>query len=139
MNDSGRPIDAFFYGLFMDPVVLEKLGVAGIDARPAYVNDYALRIGNKATLIPSPGDRAFGVVYSMTRSDVDHLYAGPGLEAYRAEQMEVTTLNGNRIDAVCYNLSEAPAAHERNAEYADQLRVALAAWEFPADYIDGIR
>lgn len=131
-------VEGFFYGLFMDQTVLRSLGVTGLDPRRAYADDYALRIGNKATLVPSPGDRAYGVIYSMTEDDVSRLYAGPGLEAYQAEAMRVTTLDGDLVEAVCYNLSVAPAPHERNAEYAGKLRAALGVWKFPTDYVDSI-
>ena len=52
---SDRRIDTFFYGLFMDIDILREGGVAPINPRRAYVEDLALRIGRRATLVPSAG------------------------------------------------------------------------------------
>jgi hypothetical protein len=48
-----RRIDGFFYGLFMDVDVLRNSGVAPADPRHAHVDHFALRIGERATLVPS--------------------------------------------------------------------------------------
>ena len=81
---SDRRIDAFFYGLFMDLGVLREGGVAPINPRRAYVNDFALRIGQRATLLPSAGARAYGMLFALTHAELDRLYAAPGLDAYSA-------------------------------------------------------
>src|SRR5437762_5471904 len=60
---SDRRIDAFFYGLFMDIDILREADVAPINPRRAYVDDFALRIGQRATLLPSAGGRAYGVLF----------------------------------------------------------------------------
>src|ERR1700740_1431181 len=45
-NMSERRVDGFLYGLFMDVAVLGKSGVIPVNPRRAYVNAFALRIGN---------------------------------------------------------------------------------------------
>jgi hypothetical protein len=135
---SDRRHDAFFYGLFMDEAVLAENGVMGANPRLAYAEGFAVRIGNRATLVPSASDRAYGVVFSMTQDDLERLYGGPGLEAYRPEPITVRALEGDTLTAICYNLAEPPAPHERNAEYAARLRRVLHACGFPKHYIDGI-
>jgi len=60
---SDRRIDAFFYGLFMDIDILREADVAPVNPRRAYVDDFALRIGQRATLLPSTGGRAYGVAH----------------------------------------------------------------------------
>ena len=82
---SDRRIDAFFYGLFMDLDILREGGVAPINPRRAYVDDFALRIGQRATLLPSAGARAYGMLFALTHAELDRLYAAPGLEQYRPE------------------------------------------------------
>ena len=56
---SERRIEAFFYGLYMDLDVFREAGVAPLAPRKAYVDGFALRIGRRATLLPSSGARAY--------------------------------------------------------------------------------
>jgi hypothetical protein len=77
---STRPVDAFFYGLFMDVDLLRATGVTPRNPRRAYVDDFALHIGKRATLSPSAGGRAYGMLIGLTHAELERLYAGPGLE-----------------------------------------------------------
>ena len=72
---SERRIDAFFYGLFMDSEVLGKSGVEVVNPRRGYVQDFALFIGNRATLIAMPQQRSYGMVLSsvVLRSQLHYL------------------------------------------------------------------
>lgn len=133
-----RRIDGFFYGLFMDSDILRRSGVAAMSPRRAYVDAYALRIGLRATLVPSPGARAYGMVFALTHDELDTLYTAPGLEHYRPEAVIAQTLEGEALPALCYNLREAPGPDEANAEYASRLRAALSSLDFPPDYIESI-
>ncbi len=85
IEPSERHIDAFFYGLFMDESILRQSGVAPVNPRRAYVDNFALRIGQRATLVPQPGARAFGTLLALTHANLHGLYSAPGLEHYRAE------------------------------------------------------
>ena len=134
-----RRIDAFFYGLFMDEAVLRQSGVAPVNARRAYVSDFALRIGRRATLLHSAGAKSFGMLVALTHAELDALYNAPGLEQYRPEAIVAQTLDGSLVPALCYNLREAPAPNESNAEYAERLRGVLSALGFPREYIESVR
>jgi hypothetical protein len=68
-----RQIDGFFYGLFMDVQVLHKAGTKPSNFHRAYVDDFALRIGQRATLVPSPGSRAHGMLISLTHAEIEGL------------------------------------------------------------------
>jgi hypothetical protein len=135
---TGRRIIVFFYGLFMDMDVLADNGVTPVDPRPGYVEDFALRIGQRATLIPAQGARAYGMLVGMTRAELERLYSGPGLESYRPEAVLVRTLSGESAAALCYNLLQAPSPAERNPEYAQRLQRVLRKLDFPPDYIESI-
>lgn len=111
---SDRRIDAFFYGLFMDIAILRESGVAPINPRRAFVDDFAIRIGQRATLLPSVGGRAYGMLFALTHSELERLYTAPGLEQYRPEAVLAQPLEGTPGPALCYNLREAPHPHERN-------------------------
>jgi hypothetical protein len=135
---SDRRIDGFFYGLFMDHEILRETGVEPINPRRAYVGDFALRIGRRATLIPSPGARAYGMLFALKHSELDRLYAAPGLEQYRPEAILAQPLEGTPTPALCYNLREAPPPHERNSEYAARLQRVLTILDFPAEYVASV-
>lgn len=132
---SERTIDAFFYGLFMDREILREAGVVPTDPRRAYVEGFALRIGRRATLLPSSGARAYGMLFALTHAELGRLYAAPGLEQYRPEAVLARPLAGAPVPALCYNLCEAPRPDERNPEYAARLQRALRELDFPADYV----
>jgi len=134
-----RQIDGFFYGLFMDAEVLRKAGTQPSNFRRAYVADFALRIGQRATLVPSPGARAYGMLISLTHADLDRLYGASGLEAYRPEAVVAHPFEGGAIPALCYNLVQAPEPHERNPEYAMRLRSVLENLGFPVEYVESVK
>jgi hypothetical protein len=133
-----RRVEAFFYGLFMDVDVLRGSDVVPSNPRRAYVDDFALRIGKRATLIPSPGHRAYGMLMALTHAELERLYAGPGLTEYRAEAVLARPLDGEFTAALCYNLREPPPSAERNADYASRLQRVLTRLDFPPEYIAAI-
>jgi hypothetical protein len=133
-----RSIDVFFYGLFMDSDVLHECQVAAANPRRACVDGYGLRIGRRATLVPAPEERAYGMVFALTHDELDRLYSGPGLEPYRPEAVHARLLEGGAVPALCYNLREAPGPDETNAEYAARLREVLGRLGFPPEYVASI-
>jgi hypothetical protein len=135
---SDRRIDAFFYGLFMDGELLRKAGVEPTNPRRAYVDGFALRIGQRATLVPSAGDRAYGMLFALTHRELVRLYAARGLEQYHSEAVLAQPLVGTPLPALCYNLREAPQPHERNSEYAVQLQRVLRELDFPDEYVASV-
>ncbi len=133
-----RHIDGFFYGLFMDSDILSENQIVPERPRRAYVDDYALCIGQKATLVPRDGARAYGMIFALSYAELAKLYAAPGLEQYQPEAVIAHVMRGQAIPALCYNLCQAPGPDEANAEYATRLRAALGKLEFPADYIASV-
>jgi hypothetical protein len=61
-----RPIDVFFYGLFMDEDLLSAKGIIALNPRRATVDGFGLRIGARATLVPAAGERSYGTVVGLT-------------------------------------------------------------------------
>lgn len=135
---SARQVDAFFYGLFMDVEVLRQSGAKPANPRRAYVAEFALRVGQRATLIPSPGARAYGMLIALTHAELERLYTAPGLEHYRPEAVLAQPIEGIAVPALCYNLLQAPEAHERNPDYALRLKSVLTKLGFPEDYVASI-
>jgi hypothetical protein len=131
-------IDAFFYGLYMDDAVLAGMGVTPRSRRKASASGFALRIGKRATLVRAPGSVAWGMVYAVTAEELGKLYGGPGLEAYRPEEIEVALENRAIIPVRVYNLPQPPSPDERNPDYAAKLKAAMTRLGFPAEYVTRI-
>jgi hypothetical protein len=130
-----RPISVFFYGLFMDYDVLRAAGVQPSPLRVARLPDYALKIGDRATLLPMPGHTAYGVLTTLRHPELARLYAGPGLDGYRPEAVLVHPAAGPPGPALCFNLVVDPQPHERNPEYAEKLRALAVRLDLPRDYV----
>src|SRR5215475_12033456 len=134
-----RKIDVFFYGLFMDEDLLQSKGVTPTNLRLASVSGFQLRIGDRATLVPDPSGRVFGLVASLSHVDVEQLYSESSVSAYRPEAVLVHLFNGEILAALCFNLPDPPSAEERNADYASKLRSLAERLDFPAEYVASIQ
>ena len=130
-----RRADVFFYGLFMDEELLHAKGVKPEGAEHAAVDGFALRIGQRAALVPTPGGRVHGLVFSLTLSELDRLYSEPSVQAYRPQAVLAQLASGGVIAALCYNLPQPPSPTERNPEYAAKLRALAQKIGLPAEYV----
>ena len=134
-----RKIDVFFYGLFMDEELLRSKGVTPANLRPASVAGFQLRIGDRATLAPSPAGHVYGLIASLSHTDLERLYSEPSVSAYQPEAVLAALSNGEILPALCFNLPEPPSAGERNTDYASKLRSLAERLNFPADYVASIQ
>lgn len=134
-----RRIEVFFYGLFMDVDLLRTKGVYPTNIRPASVPGFALRIGQRATLLRNPNGLAHGILVELTHAEIDQLYAEPTVQAYRPEAVLCELNDGSRIPALCFNLIEPPRPEEANSEYAAKLRGLATRLGLPSDYVNDIR
>lgn len=134
-NESGKPIDVFFYGLFMDEALLKEKGAHPQNRRLAAVENFKLMIGERATLVPSSGQTVHGLLFSLTQAEINSLYAEPSVSEYRPEPVVARLRNGEAIPALCYNLPEAPAATERNPQYAARLKELAGRIGLPPEYV----
>jgi hypothetical protein len=131
-----RRVDVFFYGLFMDEDLLRAKGLRPERIERAVVDGFALRIGQRAALVPEPGRQVHGLLMSLTLSELERLYADPGVRAYQPEAVLAQLAHGGAIAALCYNLPTPPAADEPNTEYVVKLRAVAAKAGLPAGYIE---
>lgn len=134
-----RSIDVFFYGLFMDEGLLREKGINPRNRRVAFVADFSLVIGARASLVPSPGQTVHGVVFSLTHKEVDALYSESSVGAYRPEAVSAHLAGGHVIPALCFNLPVSPAIEERNPQYASKLRELAERIGLPSSYVSTIR
>ena len=130
--------EVFFYGLYMDPDVLRANGVEPGVARRAHVDGFALRIGKRATLVPCASGCVHGMVYTLASGELRALYSMADLEAYQPEGVLAWIDDEAPRPALCFRLAQAPAAHERNDDYARQLQAVLERLGFPRDYVESM-
>ena len=131
-NSPQRLHEVFFYGLYMDPDILLQKGVEPRNPRMGKVENYKLKIGNKATLLRETGAVAHGMVYSLTHAEINSLYWGAGLDEYAAEAMRVKA-GSNDISALCCNLIVPPEENESNQEYQTKLIQVMAKLGIPQE------
>ena len=134
-----RRVDVFFYGLFMDKELLRKKGFAPTHERVASVQGFALRIGQRATLVPSANHVAYGVVMSLSHDAIEALYSETTVRVYRPEAVLARFPEGAFAPALCFNLPLPPGPDEHNPEYAAELRALANQFGFPADYVASIQ
>lgn len=127
----------FFYGLFMDESLLASKGVMPASVATGYVENFALHIGERATLLPEPGNRAYGVLMQITEDEADSLYSDPSVADYVAESVGVHLADGTAEAALCYNLA-AEDLTGTNPEYAAKLLTLASELGLPAPYLDHI-
>jgi len=94
-----RRADVFFYGLFMDEDLLRGKGLKPEGAELAAVDGLALRIGQRAALVPSAGAQVYGVIMSLTLSELDRLYSEPSVQAYQPQAVLAQLTSGGTIES----------------------------------------
>jgi hypothetical protein len=134
-----RRLDVFFYGLFMDDALLQEKGINPGNRRMAFVEDFSLVIGARATLVPCPGQTVYGVLFLLTHTEVDELYGEASVSAYRPEALLAQLEDGSVIPALCFNLPAPPSITERNPQYASKLRELADRIGLPPSYVSSIR
>ena len=73
IKERERRVEVFFYGLFMDEKLPRGKGLEPEGGEIAAIDGFALRIGQRAALIPTPGAKVYGLVFSLTRSELDRI------------------------------------------------------------------
>jgi hypothetical protein len=104
----------------------------------ASVENFRLVIGARATLVPCEGATVHGVVFSLTRGEVDALYGEDSVSAYRPEFVTARLADGGFTRALCFNLPAPPTAGERDGQYASKLRELAARIGLPPGYVSSI-
>lgn len=133
-------MEVFFYGLFMDPSILSKNGLNPSNPRIGYLEDYALRIGNRASLIPCKHEKSYGIVMTVDKDAIDRLYAEASVADYIPEEVNIMTeSNGaGAVRATCYHLP-AEALTGTNEAYAISLYKEAKQEGFPDEYVEKIK
>ena len=131
-------VNVFFYGLFMDQALLTEKGISPSNATIGYVDGFALRIGERATLLRSAGARSHGVMMNISPDETRKLYADSSVADYVPEPVTVEFSDGSKAEATCYNLP-ADKISGTNKDYAQSLMEVAGRLGFPDSYLDQIR
>jgi len=131
-------MNVFFYGLFMDEAVLTKKGISPANAVVGYVDEFKLRIGERATLVRSAGSRSYGVMMIISSEEAKELYAESSVADYVPESVTVELTDGNKAEATCYNLP-VDKVTGTNRAYAEALWEVANNLGLPAHYLAEIR
>ena len=137
-NEKVTRIDVFFYGLFMDDVLLREKGVNPVNRRMASVENFSLVIGARASLVPYPGRTVHGVLFSLTHAEVDALYSEDSVSVYRPEAVLAQLADASITPALCFNLPVPPSADERNPQYVSKLKELAERIGLPLSYVSAI-
>jgi hypothetical protein len=131
-------MEVFFYGLFMDGNILMKNGIKPSNLRRGYLIDYALKIGNRASLIPCKDEKSYGIVMAIDNEAIHNLYAEASVADYIPEEVHIITNTNDSIIATCYNLPS-ESITGTNVLYAASLYKFAKQEGFPHDYLEKIK
>ena len=130
-------MEIFFYGLFMDKDLLSKKGINPVNPRKGYLDNYALRIGQRASLISRKNERSYGIVMTLGDEEVTKLYSERSVVDYVPEEVEVMLESGESLMAICYNLP-GELIKGTNIDYVRSLFDLAKKLNFPKEYVDKI-
>jgi len=122
----------------MDERLLATKGIKPSRTSLGFVDGYRLRIGERATLVRRAGSRAYGAMMNLAPGEVAALYAEDSVADYLPEPVVVELMDGNQVEATCYNLP-ADKITGANSAYADSLLEVATRLNFPESYLDQIR
>ena len=129
----------FFYGLFMDRSLLTVKGLNPETVGPAVLYGYRIHIGERATLLPSPSSRAYGIVMELPDQEARALYSEPSVREYERERVQVELLASNAVvEAYCYNLPRELGLAGANPAYANELARLVEALHLDPAYAQEI-
>src|SRR5208282_3739043 len=94
----------------MDEELLRGKGLEPERGEIAAIDGFALRIGQRAALVPAPGAKVYGLVFSITRSKLDRLYSESSVQAYQPQAVLAQLASGGVVAAPCYNLRQPPVS-----------------------------
>ena len=130
-------MEVFFYGLFMDKEILIKNGIRPSNPRKGYLNNYTLKIGNRASLIQCEKEKAYGIIMTVNDEEIIRLYAEKSVADYIPEKVEAVTETNKHLTVTCYNLP-IELLTGTNKLYAKSLYDLAKKLNFPKEYLSRI-
>lgn len=135
-----RKVRVFFYGSFINRVVLAEAGLKPDRVEMARLWGFDIRIQPLANLVRSDRHCVYGIVCEATHAELTKLYSQSWVGAYLPEAVMVETAGARLLSALCYIAPEpeAPAAgpSAAAADYIDRIAGPAREYGFPSWYID---
>ena len=66
---------------------------------------------NEQRSFPRRVSKVYGLVFSLTRSELDRLYSESSVQAYKPQAVLAQLASGGVIAALCYNLRQRPSPY----------------------------
>lgn len=140
------PIWYFGYGSNMSGAIFcERRGMRPLATRTARLEGYRLCFdlpvgpGERgvANVEPEAGACTYGVLYLLTRTELDRLDHTEGVHfgAYRRIPVEVVTEEGTRLTAITYRSSRTDAGRKPSARYLQLLLDGAREHGLPPEYV----
>jgi Gamma-glutamyl cyclotransferase, AIG2-like len=127
IKERERRVEVFFYGLFMDEELLRGKGLEPEGGEIAAIDGFALRIGQRAALVPTPGAKVYGLVFSLTpRSELDRLYSESSVQAYKPQAVLAHLASGGVVAAPLLQPSTAAVAYRTQSRIRREVACRLA-------------
>lgn len=119
----------------MDSSLLEDMGFRPKVLGNAKLDDYQIYIGDRATLIPTAGSIAYGVLMELQGAEASALYSRPEVSGYRAESVIANLMEDDSPHrSACYILPQESLGSDINTEYAKKLAILVVELGFPMSY-----
>lgn len=128
----------FFYGLFMDDLLLQEKGLHPTRPILAKVKGWGLRIGARATLEASEREHVYGSIMALSNEDLDQLYGEESVADYIPQAMRAVDMQGSSTEVVAYVLPIALLSGS-NSEYARSLASTARKMRLPTEYVSEIQ
>ena len=127
----------FFYGLFMDSELLKEKGFNPSNPVLAYVEGYGIRIGERASLVESENERAYGIIMSLDSDELEALYGEESVLDYVPEILTATISSNEEVEVTTYNLPP-EKLKGKNKDYAKSPAILAKKIGFSSEYIEEI-
>ncbi|MCP3460833.1 hypothetical protein [Bradyrhizobium sp. CCGUVB23] len=134
----GKSSDGFLLWPFMDPEGLMAKGLRPANFRRAYLERFALRLSNRATLVAYHKGRVYGTIATLTHAELDRLYSEPSVAAYRPEPVLARLADGTAELALCFNLPTIPDDRTTDPGYVADLRAIARKVGLSESYVASI-
>ncbi|NQY29567.1 MAG: gamma-glutamylcyclotransferase [Flavobacteriaceae bacterium] len=102
--------------------------------RKGYLNNYTLKIGNRASLIQCEKEKAYGVLMTVNNEEIIKLYTEKSVADYTPEKVEIITDRKEHLRATFYNLP-LKLLSENNELYAKSIYKSAKKLNFPQEYL----
>ena len=134
-----RTYNYFAYGSNLN---LEQIDCRCPGIRPlttAKLRDYELVFRGVADVISAPGKTVIGAIYEVNEAHLQALDLYEGFpHFYQRRLVEVETLQGEKLPALIYVMSEKNAPYPPDKHYLHIIITGMKQWNFPPAYIEEV-